>query len=91
MENFSIDENKIKLYPVPAGNSITAEFNSGLKDDVAIKIYSILGKVVEELPNHFIENGANIISIDISGLNQGIYFIGFSNQKSTSYKRIIKQ
>ena len=75
----SIEE--IKIFPNPALNSVTI---SGLKSDVKVLIYDILGKQVKNLS---VQNKV-AYSLD---LPSGIYLVKiFENEKSTIKKLIIK-
>ena len=71
-----------KMYPNPVnGNKIY--FN--VSDDVAVKIYNILGKVVISTK---ITNSKN--NIDVSNLSKGIYLVKINSGKQFITKKLIK-
>jgi hypothetical protein len=64
------------IYPNPAKDIISVRLNkSNLKDDKSYKIYNSLGIC---LLSDFVDN--NIMNIDISNLNKGLYFIEIGNK-----------
>lgn len=66
ISNNEVKNIEIKMYPNPAFNAFTLDFNQGLN---RIELYSILGKKVasyKAYPNH---------SYDISPFADGIYFV----------------
>ena len=68
--NIIESESFLKLYPNPANELIQYEFDIEEMDKGIIKIYSILGSVLEEINvNHKISKG----SIDISSFSKGVY------------------
>lgn len=61
--------NTIKVYPVPATNSISIQFEKDYNQVKAIQIYSIDGRLVK------VQSMKNDTQIDISSLNPGLYVI----------------
>lgn len=66
VSNKDVKNIAIKVYPNPASNSFSVEFNTGL---TRVDLYSILGKKVTSYPA--IQKG----SYDISWLDDGLYFV----------------
>ncbi len=67
--NSKNNENTIVIYPNPANARITiANINS---DIAIIEVLDISGKIVMEIPT----NGLNQVSVSVSTLSKGIYFI----------------
>ena len=75
---------KFNLYPNPASDIIYLEFAQ--QDDFLLRVFDITGKVV--LSNDLYEEKTRI---DISGLNDGLYFITVSTQSETFSSRFIKK
>ena len=84
-DNFSLN-----LYPNPAINSTTLEVYSDNNSDIEINIIDVLGKNVfsEKTKVYF---GKNIKTLDVSNLQQGVYFINTSiNNNIISKKLTVK-
>jgi len=80
------DEN-INIYPNPASSQITIDLERFTTDKVEINIYSILGQKMRTLITD-----KSKVSIDISDLREGVYFVGIIEGKEKIYvKRIIKK
>ncbi|MCK5856683.1 MAG: T9SS type A sorting domain-containing protein [Bacteroidales bacterium] len=78
--NSTNNRKTISIYPNPANSQITI---ANIKTNVAyIEILDIAGKTIKQLPT----NGLNQISITISGLSKGVYFI----KSGTDFKKFIK-
>jgi hypothetical protein len=78
------------IYPNPANESVTIDYQNTIAGDINLLITDILGKVVLT-QSAIATEGSNTIKIDISTLPRGAYFIGFSNQTDKVTRRIIKQ
>lgn len=68
----------IKLYPNPANNILNIENSKPTNSKIKISISNSLGKTIMELEN-LIDNGNH--SVDISGLDGGIYTLTISRKK----------
>ncbi len=85
-----INENKldalISVYPNPATHSIIVNTKQ-LENNFTIHIYDITGRLVKSEK----ENTAKETAIDISSIENGIYFLTVTDGKQTSTKKFIKQ
>ncbi|MDD5570566.1 MAG: T9SS type A sorting domain-containing protein [Bacteroidales bacterium] len=91
--NYSINDrnkfsNSINVFPNPAKNSITIENKGNDHQFYVISIKSILGN--EMLIENIDFNTTNT-SIDISKINNGIYFLTLRNDKKQIVKKILIQ
>ncbi|PLX03865.1 MAG: hypothetical protein C0595_05490 [Marinilabiliales bacterium] len=75
-------ENQISIYPVPADNFI----NIDLPENTEFRIVSLDGRVVSGF-----ENSNNNSRIDISALQQGVYFVQIMNSGKYYSKKFIKR
>jgi type IX secretion system substrate protein len=84
LENVSISN----LYPNPALDFVTLDYDLPAEVDAAnIKIVNVLGSVVKE---QRLETGTNKVRLDLSNLNNGIYFYSiFLNEEIFSTKKLI--
>ena len=90
----AIDENILNnmsvsdIYPNPAENLVNIDYIIPAEVETAsVKIVNILGSVVKE---QYINTGSNKMTLDVSGLNGGIYFYSVTiNGEIYSTKRMI--
>ena len=74
--------NKFHLYPNPVGDKIFIETDADIEE---INVFDIYGR--RQLSTI---NSQQSLSIDVSGLNTGIYIIKINTNKGNIVKRIIK-
>jgi chitodextrinase len=74
----------IKLYPNPAKEMLNIEILEGSYDEITV--FSALGNVV-----HKAETGVDRLSIDVSQLSTGMYFIRFVSNGLAVTKRFVKK
>jgi len=79
-------QNGIKVYPNPAGTEVILYLPMDIVVD--IRLFDVSGKQVIYQPNIFIIDSH---AIDISVLNDGIYFIRINSEYGTITKKIIKE
>jgi hypothetical protein len=76
----------VNMYPNPVADILTLAFESTTNEDAYIKIYDLSGKLINAETNT-IQNGSNIIKINMSSFNTGLYILqlktkdGFFTQK----------
>ena len=75
---------KIKIYPNPSHGTINIR-TTGNNNIFSIKIYNIIGQLVKELEMH----GEKILSIDLSSLPKGQYFLSLVTENDIITKKII--
>ena len=83
IDEFQIDESKLKIYPSPAYNNVYLE---GPKGNYSLQIFDIQGQLFHELNNI---NGHQ--NIDVSFLHSGLYLINVNHTKGNQTIRFIKQ
>ena len=87
--SYQKETSDISIYPNPFNNNITISFNSIVGDNVTIDVLNIKGeKVYSKLVE--VNNGQNLVTLNQSGLANGIYLLYLSNDPNKSYK-IVKQ
>ncbi len=72
----------LTIYPNPANDILNIV---GLTDDSEIEIYDLSGKVQK------VVNAQNRVSIDISDLAAGVYFVKVNSSENSVVKKMIKQ
>ena len=76
------------VYPNPAKNQISVDFSSTNNKSSNLIISDILGKTVKEFSVNS-SNGINRLEINLNNLNDGIYFVNFSNNDIKSTKKLV--
>ena len=82
----------LTVYPVPASDCVTLNFNDPGTGNGQLEIYDNTGKLIQRNPVN-VSGKTNILSwkIDISGYPQGIYFARLLSGTNHSETRFIKQ
>ena len=76
---------KIKVFPNPVSNSLYLEYSFLTNTTVEIKIYDISGKINLNKHQKFSDG------VDVSELNNGMYFILVKQDEKIFYSKFIKQ
>lgn len=80
-----------QLYPNPANNQLTSEFNLASDQAVTMVIKDLSGKPVLELFNGELEQGIQKLNFDISSLPAGAYFLSTETAKESYQQKLIVQ
>jgi type IX secretion system substrate protein len=79
-------ENKINVFPNPAKNDVTVQWNKNLPDIISLNIIDIAGR--DLLIPCKLENGK--ATLQLSSLNPGIFFIRLTDSEGKSfYKKLL--
>jgi len=82
-----VSKNEIAVYPNPAGNQLSiTNYQLSIKE---IEIYNVVGKKVLSPISNISQSLGSQISIDISQLKNGIYFIKATTASESVFKRIV--
>lgn len=82
--NTNLSDN-YSLYPNPAKDNLFIKTNSDLITEYAVEIYTITGQKI--YTGNF---NKSTISINITDLKKGIYFVNIMNGNSYTYKKFVK-
>ena len=83
-------QGEVQVFPNPASNYITLSYVSNKTGNSKVVLYSIDGRKVLEADNGLCDAGIKYEKkIDVSKLNNGIYFVQLRNPDKTTYKKII--
>lgn len=69
------NEMNLKVFPNPAADKANLKFTLAKPGTVNIKVYNLPGNCVANLGDATYPAGENSVSIDVSGLKQGFYFV----------------
>lgn len=84
-ETFEL-KNAFNIYPNPAKDKVTIEFENNSLTSCNIEIFDATGKVVSRKSGSIIDNQ---LILSVENLNKGFYFIKISNGKLSETRRII--
>ncbi len=79
------------VYPNPSENQVTIEYEIFGNNEVDLKVINATGKLVA---NHELDgqkNGKNSVTISVSHLSKGVYFVKLNTGSKVITKKIIKQ
>lgn len=82
--------NNVAVFPNPALDQIHLLFSSSIKDDYEVKIFNTKGILVKTVKETAVE-GNNSLSIDLSVLSKGLYFISLSGSFGILKTQLIKK
>ncbi len=88
--SLGIDENMketISVYPNPVYNEIYLVLNGNEGEKVNISLYDIYGKLCKKTLVSVLAN--NPVSVDVSGLSEGLYFINGETSSGTFTQKIL--
>lgn len=79
-------ENYFSIYPNPTSERIFIEMKKGEINHLEVNLYDASGR----LEKHFNVYGEEIISLDIEGVNSGLYFLEIKN-KGTGERKVVSK
>ena len=79
-------EENVTVFPNPASDKITIAIKDNSYQELAIRCYDVIGKVVFE------RNTFNkLIDIDVSQFSKGVYFIQLQSKDTKQFKTVTKK
>ncbi|MEP6947662.1 MAG: M36 family metallopeptidase [Ginsengibacter sp.] len=79
----------VSIYPNPAGKVAYLQFGDGFKNDAAVKISDVFGRVVYNKTLHNVSNSR--VALDVSNYAAGVYEINVNDTNNNAVLRIIKK
>ncbi|HOS17043.1 MAG TPA: T9SS type A sorting domain-containing protein, partial [Bacteroidales bacterium] len=73
--------NNLRIYPNPATTQLSIDYGDYIIKDV--KIYDVTGRCIKQE-----EVNLNRISIDVSDLHRGIYFLKINTEKGSLTRKV---
>lgn len=77
---------EIRLYPNPAINQVNISLNPASAEPGEIQLYDISGRTIMRKS---MDPGSSLVSLDVSGLGSGIYFIRISSSDGSVSKKVM--
>jgi hypothetical protein len=78
------------IYPNPANDILTINFESDINSKVEIEFFDITGCIIYR-EQRYINRQASCVEKNISGLKPGIYFVKINNKEFSRTTRFIKR
>lgn len=88
VDKFESIRSTMSLYPNPAGNSTVLKFYTETSERLDVSVLNTIGQLVFKSAVDAAV-GENRVTIDVSSLQAGIYFVSVNNGKTTSTKKLI--
>ena len=85
-----VAENNIQIFPNPNAGSFTIQMNAEEMETINIRVTNIMGELVYEEKGLNV-NGQFTKQINLDHINNGIYFVNMSGQKTNYSSKIIIQ
>ena len=85
VNEYSLEQN----YPNPFNPSTKISWQSPVSGWQTLKIYDVLGNLVETLLSDYREAGKHSIEFDAGGLSSGIYFYTLTSENFSQTKKMI--
>ncbi len=81
---------KLELYPNPVENSLNVEFTAKESTNIEFKLLDVSGRTVMEKP-YFAASGINKLTIDLSGVSNGVYLLNLNTEAGNlNYKIVVR-
>ncbi len=84
----SISENNLSVYPNPAASFVNVSFTLQNQSNVKLQLVDITGKSIREI-NPSSLKGENTLTLNLDGIESGIYFLRLETGTSTETRKII--
>ncbi len=65
----------VQVFPNPASDNITVEFDLATSTTMAIEVYNTLGQKVKSIQTVAYATGAQTVNVDVSDLTEGLYVL----------------
>lgn len=87
-----LDQNDLlNIYPNPANNQITLEFELAETKNISIEIRNVLGQTVKTISTNSFTKGSNKIEVEVNEFSNGLYFLQLQIGNKTIRKKFIKE
>lgn len=76
------------IFPQPVNGSVTVRLQLAQRSAAMVRIYDVLGRIVQELPERELQAGANEWRVDVSTLSSGTYQVEVRTASAVASGRI---
>ena len=88
-DDFILEKTSINVFPNPTADLLKISF-WGNNEKVTIKLYNTLGAVVKDIANANYNSQQHNITVDLTSLPKGNYFVHFVSRGISKTKKVIK-
>ena len=81
----------ISSFPNPFQSTITLEFTITVAKNISLSVYDVTGRSLKNIPTQILQKGKNRITVDLSDLNNGIYFCQLTSNNEIQTVTLVKQ
>ncbi len=81
----------VSIFPNPAKDKATVEFNLATSSSVSVEVTDITGKVVESVSLTNVAAGNNSTTVNVAGLSTGVYSVAIKSNDSKVTRKLIVQ
>jgi hypothetical protein len=71
----NFEKNGFSIYPNPARDNFTIEFEISKQKRMQISLYNVRGERIKSIYNDFTNSGKNSFTIETDNLLSGVYFV----------------
>ena len=89
VRQLAMDNGQLTVYPNPAKESTTVEFELGENSKTALLIYDEMGRLVQTVLNKEMPKGRHIIPVNSSSFAAGIYYCSLTTEKRRVSKTLV--
>ena len=86
-----VENESILLYPNPAHNSAVVSLNCNQAGSISIKLFDMMGKLVNVVYEGKTTAGSNIYTIPMSGLAEGLYMVRLYDGSNMVTRKLAKE
>jgi hypothetical protein len=89
VDELSQSISRLSIHPVPASNAVMVEFTSNANLGIGLGVYNLLGELVS-YEQILASTGPNGYWLDISGLQEGVYFLRIGENTDYQTQKFLK-
>ena len=79
----------LQIYPNPFVANATIEFNLNKEENIAINVFDVTGKLVQNIPNTVYSVGNHKINVDGHGLEGGLYYVNIVAESGIITRKLV--
>jgi hypothetical protein len=91
LSNLTVQPQNINLYPSISSGLTNIHLNLDRTDHVTVNIYSLNGEVADKIFYNNVSKGNNVLSMNLSHLEQGLYIVVVNSDTFTGIMKFAKQ
>lgn len=79
----------LQIYPNPFVSNATIEFNLNAEENIAINVFDVTGKLVQNFPNTVYSVGNHKINVDGQNLEGGLYYVNIVAESGIVTRKLV--